>query len=145
MQHTNQYQFNLIESGDTFSPQPLNENMEKVEAALSAQLNCITGTYTGNGTYGESNPNTLTFPFEPKLVIIMSELQFCLFTRGVPKGLGRSNAVIKADRYIQSVFWIGNTMSWFVTAINSSESSHTTNSTHQMNANGTTYSYLAIG
>ena len=37
MQFTNQYKLNLIEATDTFSPQPLNENMEKVEAALKNQ------------------------------------------------------------------------------------------------------------
>lgn len=29
-----------------------------------------TGSYVGTGTYGSSNPNSLTFEFEPKLVII---------------------------------------------------------------------------
>lgn len=29
-----------------------------------------TGSYTGTGTYGSSNPNSLTFEFEPKLVIV---------------------------------------------------------------------------
>ena len=36
MQQTSKYQFNLIETGDTFSPDPLNQNMEKVESALDA-------------------------------------------------------------------------------------------------------------
>lgn len=33
-------------------------------------LKIATGSYTGTGTYGASNPNSLTFDFEPKLVII---------------------------------------------------------------------------
>ena len=32
------------------------------------------GSYVGTGTYGQSNPNTLTFPFEPKMVCILSDL-----------------------------------------------------------------------
>lgn len=28
------------------------------------------GSYTGNGTYGATNPNTLTFDFKPKFVLI---------------------------------------------------------------------------
>ena len=36
MQQTTKYQFNLIETSDTFSPDPLNQNMEKVESALDA-------------------------------------------------------------------------------------------------------------
>ena len=31
-----------------------------------------TGSYVGTGTYGESNPNSLTFEFEPKFVLIFS-------------------------------------------------------------------------
>ena len=37
MQQTNQYKLNLIEKTDTFSPDPLNENAEKVEAQLAAE------------------------------------------------------------------------------------------------------------
>ena len=32
-----------------------------------------TGSYVGTGTAGESSPNTLTFPFEPKMVVITAE------------------------------------------------------------------------
>ena len=37
MQHTEKYQFDLIEKDDVFSPDALNENMEKVERALEAE------------------------------------------------------------------------------------------------------------
>lgn len=33
-----------------------------------------TGSYVGTGTYGESNPNSLTFQFQPKFVVICKEL-----------------------------------------------------------------------
>ena len=36
MQHTKQYELNLIDKTDAFSPDPLNENTEKVEKALEA-------------------------------------------------------------------------------------------------------------
>ena len=49
MQQTSKYQFNLVESGDAFSPAPLNDNMEKVEAALenaeAAQTMCKLASY----------------------------------------------------------------------------------------------------
>ena len=35
MQQTTKYQFKLIEGSDDFSPQPLNDNVEKVEDVLS--------------------------------------------------------------------------------------------------------------
>lgn len=34
-----------------------------------------TGSYVGTGTYGQANPNTLTFDFEPKMVIIYERSQ----------------------------------------------------------------------
>ena len=36
MQQTEKYKLNLIEKTDTFSPDPLNENMQRVEAAIAA-------------------------------------------------------------------------------------------------------------
>ena len=37
MQQTEKYKLNLIEKNDTFSPDPMNENMEKVEGALETK------------------------------------------------------------------------------------------------------------
>ena len=37
MQQTKTYKFNLIEPSDTFSPDPLNENAQKLEAALGTK------------------------------------------------------------------------------------------------------------
>ena len=36
MKQTETYQLNLIEPSDVFSPDPLNQNMERAEAALEA-------------------------------------------------------------------------------------------------------------
>ena len=41
MQQTNQYKLNLIESGDHFSPIPLNENAQKVEDVLKNQSDAL--------------------------------------------------------------------------------------------------------
>lgn len=37
MQQTDKYKLNLIEKTDTFSPDALNENMEKVEGSITAE------------------------------------------------------------------------------------------------------------
>ena len=156
MQFTNQYKLNLIETTDTFSSAPLNENMEKVEAAFLAQtdamdvlsagqLNCVTATYKGNGKYGESNPNTLTFEFEPKFVLIMGDTEFCLFARGASRGLGRCNYSTSSDRYVQSVTWNGSTMSWHIYKTYSDSSSYVVDASHQLNTDKEVYTYLAIG
>lgn len=48
---------------------------DDVFAAIAAQNTAQIdyGSYTGNGQYGSANAVTLTFPFEPKLVIVLSE------------------------------------------------------------------------
>ena len=46
MQQTNTYKLNLIEKNDPFSPDPLNENAQKVEAALDTKADSTeTGQY----------------------------------------------------------------------------------------------------
>lgn len=42
---------------------------------LGKQVRIETGSYAGAGTYGKANPNTLTFGFAPKLVIIYERYQ----------------------------------------------------------------------
>lgn len=41
-----------------------------IEELLRGAVKIQTGTYEGTGTYGQSNPNSLTFEFEPKLIIV---------------------------------------------------------------------------
>lgn len=79
MQQTNNHQFNLIESADTFSPDPLNENMEKVEAAFAAVNTAMgSGGHTGRIAYGTylgdgKGAKTLTFDFYPVVVFLTAK------------------------------------------------------------------------
>ena len=86
MQQTEHYKLNLIETSDPFSPQPLNENTEKTEAALSGKTDLTThaaleqrvvtlenkrvaiGTYTGAESAG-SAVQTVELGFRPVLVL----------------------------------------------------------------------------
>ena len=88
MQHTDKYQLNLVETSDTFSPAPLNENMEKVEAALDAARaetaagdaaldlrvaalearRIVWGSYMGDGT----GNRVVEVGFTPGVVIVHS-------------------------------------------------------------------------
>lgn len=47
-----------------------NEKLQAIFDDAESKAKFEAGTYVGTGTYGSSNPNTLTFGFEPKLVII---------------------------------------------------------------------------
>ena len=102
------------------------------------------GSYTGTGTYGESNPKTLKFNFLPKAIFIMSDgtdnntvknatlLIIPQINRGRLSGdhvgggyWGGAFESIKVNG--NSVLWWGN---W---------------AEHQLNANGTKYAYIALG
>ncbi|WP_298020986.1 hypothetical protein, partial [uncultured Dysosmobacter sp.] len=49
------------------------ETLKTAIAAVSGAAKIQTGSYVGTGTYGESNPCSLTFDFSPKLVIIQNK------------------------------------------------------------------------
>ena len=77
------------------------------------------GTYTGTGTYGQDNPNTLEFPTAPTVVTIY----------GGGQTLAISSTETSGTAYIS-----GNTATWY------SE----TSAADQLNSQGVTYSYVAI-
>lgn len=88
-----------------------------------------TGSYTGTGTYGASNPNSLTFEFAPKLLIVSYNNMALLWTGG-DQGTslyGNTNNL----RFSTS----GTTVSWYSTS----------SASYQNNANGVIYPYVALG
>lgn len=93
-----------------------------------------TGRYTGTGKYGISNPNSLTFSFPAKLLIIQD------VSSGSPVGIGNTSAnrmsVLLGDSIRSATMTTdGNTVSWFNTSLAS----------YQLNTSGYVYGYLAIG
>lgn len=73
MQQTDNYKLNLIETSDTFSPNPLNDNMEKVEAAmdgLDQRIAAIEIHQLKVGTYSAQDNLIVNVGFRPKFVII---------------------------------------------------------------------------
>ena len=102
------------------------------------------GSYVGTGTYGSSNPNSLTFGFEPKLVFVRygengttGYTKLCIF---VPKDLTssfRKNGFSSIPDSTESNSYAkinGKSLSWYAQ-----------NSNSQANASGKTYNYVAIG
>ena len=70
------------------------------------------GSYVGTGTYGSSNPNSLTFDFAPKLVIIerdYSAPRISVFIRGVTFTSYSSSS--SSDNKIE-LTWTDKTISW---------------------------------
>lgn len=104
-----------------------------------------TGSYVGTGTYGSSNPNSLTFSFTPKMVVINYTAtqyygprmggQVWLYedTRGVTSiPIGTGNVVTEAQ-----LTWNNNILSWYQGSLE--------NAKYQLNESGVTYSWIAIG
>lgn len=99
-----------------------------------------TGSYTGTGTYGQSNPNTLTFGFEPKMIVIYANVNgvsvyiSAIILTATPYfskvGSGNSSEANKL-----TISNNGKTVSWF----------NTDSSTYQLNSSSSVYEYVAIG
>ena len=92
-----------------------------------------TGSYVGTGTYGASNPNTLTFEFEPKIIIIGNDRGgvYINFYFWGAVGMNGANNFAAENIVSTSNF----TISWY----------HPSDVSGQLNASGITYNYIAIG
>ena len=103
-----------------------------------------TGSYVGTGTYGQANPNTLTFGFEPKLVIISGgnyqntygstiAIMDSAFFMAIA---GKSSSLSPDISSYEVVSITGNSMSWYTTEDKVD---------YQFNLSGSVYHYIAIG
>lgn len=118
-----------IDDGYTYTP--LGQLGNKVQIA--------TGSYTGTGTYGASNPNSLTFDFVPTFLVIYGQ-----YSRGgvlVDSQVLPFSASASRGQFPYGVTvpeW-GNKISWYST------DSATNVVGSQGNTSGAEYKYIAIG
>ena len=96
----------------------------------------VTGSYVGTGTYGQSNPNSITFSAPPKVVFvaptstgIVNSPVACTFVYGMVVAYTTNNGVRL------NVNFPGSTLTWYTTGNGSAS---------QMNESGVTYNYVAI-
>ena len=112
------------------------------------------GSYVGTGTYGNNNPNSITLPFEPKLIVLTAfvttsgshyllagsgenpgnhfvdaKLLTSTFVDGLGFGSGTSSTAQSAAKLD------GLTFSWY----------NTNGASYQYNSASTTYHYMVIG
>lgn len=102
----------------------------------------VTGSYVGTGTYGEENPNTLTFPFAPKAVFIIGRLGVPNITPlGFVSLIGDMGVGIVNDAGLAfHTSFNGNTVTWY-----GGEGASQAPGSGQANMQGETYRYIAIG
>lgn len=91
------------------------------------------GSYTGTGTYGVSNPNTLIFDFNPKIVLIAytGKAGYLIAIREAEQALGW-NGNEGINLYLE---WGENSLLWHSTS----------GALRQFNSVGDIYPYLALG
>ena len=127
------FSFYLDSAGNVYE----NQEYELFYGTTDAKGNPITigtqiatGSYVGTGTYGANNPNTLTFEFEPKLVMVVSQNSYSFGKNSGIAWMGQPGA---SNGKIFTLS--GNSLSWY--------SSEGTSS--QLNNDSFTYYYFALG
>ena len=145
MTKTTNYQLNQWAKSDRLMMDDFNSDNQKIDAALKAVADggtkIVTGTYTGTGEYGWEHPNTLTFDFAPKLVLVSkanNEIRSSMLllsgqTRG---GLFPNYGSSSGNVIMNYISWSGTSVSWYAEHNEPDQ---------QLNASGTQYLYLAIG
>ena len=107
----------------------------------------VTGSYTGTGTYGSSNPNSLTFDFDVKLLILQAAYGYAvlpiIFTQGEKEYYTyyMSGSISNAK---MTVSFDGHTISWYTSSTNGSQYGNSAENM-QFNHDGEIYYYAAIG
>ena len=101
------------------------------------------GSYVGTGTHGSSNPNSLTFGFEPKMVMIFAadisrNAKMIINESGVSVVVQTSSNSVLAG--FASITKTEKTITWYSTETNSVNPAAA-----QLNTSGITYDYIAIG
>lgn len=105
---------------------------------MGAKVQVATGSYTGTGNAGIGSPNSLTFNFVPKLVVVGTSSGLYISSGNVIACFVWFSGVETAYVYnTANVFNLtDNTLSWY----NSSN-----NADNQCNSSGETFHYVAIG
>ena len=123
--------------------------LQVIRTLIDGRSRIEAGTYTGTGTVGSSNPNTLTFNFEPKLVAVFPSdgtagsptFMFCTMEEQPSWDEMCGGQRIK-------ITFNGNTVSWYSIGHYwqaTSSGIQPADASGQLNDSGKTYRYFAIG
>lgn len=124
----------------------LTEFMEEYKNA-----NIATGFYTGTGQHGEENPNKLTLPFAPKLMMIVPSIytEFAIIAfRNIGEAASANKATFKCFGFPGTTSGDAEARAWSCWLLDSGKSNellwyHNTSGL-QFNDSGQTYRYIAF-
>lgn len=114
-----------------------------IQTQLNKKLEIVSASYVGNGAFGADNPTVLTFSFAPKL--------FCIYQQGTANLFHSANIMMNPQTYMSTSYQQGvaplniynyakrsadgKTIQWYSMS----------SAGEQLNAEGETYYYFAIG
>ena len=125
MTKTTNYQLNQWAKSDRVMMDDFNADNLKVDSALAALGEAIAaapkiavGSYTGSGSCGASSPRTLTFAFQPKLVIVVENSWDYLkagtaLISGQSLSAGIGGGTSSGACLGLTVSWSGNSVTWY--------------------------------
>ena len=129
----------LWEANDPVLRTEFNANNQKLDTVLGAMPRIAVGSYVGTGTSGADKPNTLTFDFNPQLIIIAKDAAESIdlgtiMIRGQSHNPGFGYVGSSSSCLSLTLTWSDNSVSWY-----------TGNASEQLNTKGATYCYFAVG
>lgn len=121
--------------------------IDEANANANTRAKSQAGSYAGTGIYGSSSPCSLTFDFEPKMLVVSgpsdetNETYFSILVKdSMYAVIGLSNAGEYTFGYLRATFE-GQQVSWYIYRGVGS----TRIAAHQLNKSGKIYKYVAIG
>lgn len=127
----------------------LSVEQQKAYIQNSAKHATAYGSYVGTGTYGQTNPNSLTFDFVPKAILFYGKMRVSL-----PDGTGavsyrnRPLVMLCESSEYNLEFWVGASLATGHVEVNGTTVSwyaDLNNAYDQMNCGNETYYYVAFG
>lgn len=130
----------LTKEGENIFPKTLAECVrlpggKTLDEVTAFPCQIYSGSYIGTGTYGASNPNTLTFPFEPKAVFISGMAGPSWAAARMLRDDVYGNIQVNTTVATVHTSWDENSVQWYDTTAPAS----------QLNMSGNTYYYTALG
>ena len=123
----------LLQQGETIWPKTLAECVRlpggaTLDKVMGFPAQVYAGSYTGTGTSGADNPNTLSFPFAPQMVFVIG------WATGTTLPMLRPAQCAMNGSTVLTVSWSERGVSWYAA-----------DAATQINQAGAAYYYLAIG